>query len=86
VFYDKERHGLVSGYGAVYSVSKYPEKFIQFGSEYNYQWNKINISLLVIKNNYQNIDRDPDVLEIISQRGTKAQSLIIGVTFSYSVN
>jgi hypothetical protein len=86
LFYDKERHGLVSGYGTVYSVSKYPEKFIQFGGEFNYRWNKINTSFSVIKNNYQNIDRNPDVLEIISQRGSNAQSLIVGVTLTYSVN
>jgi|WetSurMetagenome_2_1015567.scaffolds.fasta_scaffold25464_3 hypothetical protein len=85
VFYDKERHGLVSGYGTVYSVNKYPEKFIQFGCEFNYRWNNVNTSLSIVKNNYQNIDRDPDVLEIISQRGTQAQSLIIGLTLSYQI-
>ncbi len=82
-FFHKERHGLVSGYGTVYSVSDYPEKFIQIGSEINYRWNNLNASFLIMKNYYKNIDRHPDVLEIISQRGSYAQSLIFGLSLSY---
>jgi hypothetical protein len=84
LFFHKERHGLVSGYGTVYSVSDYPERFIQIGGEINYRWNNLNASLLIMKNYYKNIDRHPDVLEIISQRGSDAQSLIFGLGLSYS--
>lgn len=86
LFYHKERHGLASGYGTVYSVSHYPEKFIQVGGEFNYRWSNLNTFFLVMKNYYKNIDRDPDALEIVSQRGSYAQSLILGLTLSYSIN
>lgn len=86
IFYHKERHGLASGYGTVYRVSNYPEKFIQIGSEINYRWNSLNTSLLIMQNYFRNIDRHPDELEIISQRGSYAQSLILGLTFSYSID
>jgi hypothetical protein len=86
LFFHKERRGLVSGYGTVYGVSDYPEKFTQFGGEFRYRWNNLNASLLVMNNYYKNIDRHPDVLEVISQRGSYAQSLILGLTLSYSID
>ncbi|MDI6804237.1 MAG: capsule assembly Wzi family protein [Bacteroidota bacterium] len=86
LFYHKERRGLVSGYGTVYSVSNYPEKFIQIGSEFSYRWNNLNTSLLIMQNYFRNIDRHPDVLEVISQRGSYAQSLIFGLTLSYVID
>lgn len=86
LFFHKERRGLVSGYGTVYGASDYPEIFTQFGGEFRYRWDNLNTSLLIMKNYYKNIDRHPDVLEIISQRGSSAQSFILGLTLSYSFN
>lgn len=86
LFYHKERHGLVSGYGTVYNVSHYPEKLIQVGGEFSYRWKNVNTSLLITKNFYNNIDVHPDDLEVISYRGKNAQSFILGLTLSYSLN
>ncbi|MDP2208918.1 MAG: capsule assembly Wzi family protein [Bacteroidota bacterium] len=86
LFYHKERHGLASGYGTVFNVSHDPENFIQIGGEFSYKWNNLNTSFLVMKNYYKNIDRHPDLLEIISQRGSTAQSLLLGLTLSYKFN
>lgn len=83
IIFHKERHGLASGYGTVYNASDSPEIVFQYGLEIKYYMKNFNATLLLMVNDYNNIDRNPDLLEIMVERGSYTSFYIFGLSFSY---
>ncbi|RCK71810.1 MAG: hypothetical protein IGBAC_0767 [Ignavibacteriae bacterium] len=85
-FYHHERHGLASSYGNVYKANSYPETFTQIGFEINKNFDKLNIALLFISNDYLNIDVNKELLDYLIIKDLHESNSIFGIKILYSLS
>ncbi|MFQ5799432.1 MAG: hypothetical protein ACE5H0_12190, partial [Bacteroidota bacterium] len=79
-FYDSERHGLVN---PSLLPEETPEKLSQYGLEYSRSFEALEVTTLLMWNDYRNPDTDPDPLELRPIPATGADDFIVGVTLTY---
>jgi hypothetical protein len=84
LFFDKERHGLASGFGSWWKLNTHPEYLYQYGIEYSKILNNITFTILFVYNYYQNSDVDAKVLRIIPSYGRTSKEYIGGLSINYS--
>ncbi len=84
LFFDRERHGLASGFGSNYNVNKYPETVYQTGFDYAYSIKNILLNVFFVWNYYENIDLNPSLAEIIPIKDYKTNEYITGITVRYN--
>lgn len=84
LFFDKERHGLASGFGSLWNVNNNPELMYQYGIEYFRLFNSFSVNIIFMYNHYQNTDLYPKILEVIPSKGRRSDEYIGGVTFNYN--
>ncbi|MFH0992626.1 MAG: capsule assembly Wzi family protein [bacterium] len=85
IFYDKERHGLISLTDWPQQVSEFPEIRHQYGIGVNYNWTGFSLKGVALMNQYKNVSLTGNVLYSVPTPRRDANESIIGLQVSISI-